>query len=70
MEEKARENRVRRMAERQGLSLRRSRRRDPYATGFGNYWLVDEQDIQIIGDRSGVSLDEIEEYLMDLERPR
>ena len=32
---KVRENRLRRMAKRQGLMLRKSRRRDPRATSYG-----------------------------------
>lgn len=34
---KVRENRLRRMAERQGLRLVKSRRRDPLAVDFGRY---------------------------------
>ncbi len=35
------ENRLRRMAQRQGLALQKSRQRDPWAYGFGTYQLVD-----------------------------
>lgn len=38
---KAYENKLRRMADRQGLRLMKSRLRDPYATGYGSYCLVD-----------------------------
>jgi hypothetical protein len=38
--DKVRENRLRRMAERQGLRLVKSRRRDPHAIGYGGYMLV------------------------------
>jgi len=41
--EKVRENRLRRMAERQGMILQKSRRRDPQAVDFGGYMLVDIQ---------------------------
>ena len=41
--EKVRENRLRRMAERQGMMLQKSRRRDPRAIDFGGYMLVDIQ---------------------------
>jgi hypothetical protein len=34
------EQRVRRMAERQGLELRKSRRRDPLALDYGRWWVV------------------------------
>jgi len=37
--EKVRENRLRRMAERRGLSVHRSRRRDPGALDYGHIWL-------------------------------
>ena len=39
--EKTRENRARRAAERRGLRLERSRRRDPQAIGYGQYQLID-----------------------------
>jgi hypothetical protein len=38
---KSREIRLRRMAERQGLRVVKSRRRDPLAKDFGRYWVVD-----------------------------
>lgn len=38
---KVTENRLRRAAERQGLQLQKSRRRDPRAVDFGTYGLVD-----------------------------
>jgi len=68
-EEKIRENRLRRMAERQGLKLEKSRRRDPRAWDFGTYQLVDPYTNTIVahnfatGRGYGLSLDEIEEYL-------
>ena len=37
---KVRENRLRRMASRQGLRLERSRQRDPMALDYGKYRLV------------------------------
>jgi hypothetical protein len=37
--EKTRETRLRRMAERQGLALHKSRRRDPFAKDYGQVWL-------------------------------
>jgi hypothetical protein len=40
-DDKVRENRVRRMAERQGLQLQRCKRRDPNALGYGTYRLAD-----------------------------
>lgn len=74
-DEKIRENRLRRMAERQGLKLVKSRRRDPRALDYGRYWLVLAEGVQpteardrrelVAGSRTGRSLDEIEEVLTD-----
>ena len=41
-DEKVRENRLRRMAERQGYALRKSRRRDPRALDYGEIMLLRE----------------------------
>jgi hypothetical protein len=61
---KARENRVRRMAERRGLILRKSRRRDRLAWDFGSYWLMDaDRDALVFPDVHGGSLDDMERYL-------
>ena len=45
--EKVRENRLRRMASRQGLQLLKSRRRDPRALDYGTYWLVDASGVEV-----------------------
>lgn len=64
-EEKVRENRLRRMAKRQGLVLKKSPRRDPQALDYGRYWLVGAPgDYAVDGF---ASLDELERYL---ETPR
>ena len=61
--DKVRENRLRRMAERQGLSLVKCRRRDPRAVGFGRYALV-KQNTTVDADTSyDQTLDDVEEYL-------
>ena len=61
---KVRENRLRRAAERQGLVLRKSRRRDPRALSYGSYWLIISESGGIAaGDQWGMSLDEVEEWL-------
>jgi hypothetical protein len=73
-EEKVRENRIRRAAERQGLRLVKSRRRDPRAIDYGRYWLVLAEGVQtadlsddrrnlVAGPRTGYSIDEIEALL-------
>jgi hypothetical protein len=60
-DEKVRENRARRAAERQGLQLTRSRRRDVRALDYGKYWLL--RDGEPVTPTDGVGLDEIEAYL-------
>ena len=64
---KAYENRLRRMAERQGLGLRKSRRRDPLARDYGEIYIVNER-----GTKMGTfhSLDEAEAWLANPERRR
>jgi hypothetical protein len=56
--------RLRRVAERQGLALRKSRRRDPRAVDHDARFLVDEAGQVVFGaGKSGASLDEIEAWL-------
>ena len=64
-DDKVRENRVRRMAERQGFRLVKSRRRDPRAVDYGAYWLTDQRSNTIAaGDpQRGMSLDDAEIWL-------
>lgn len=62
--EKVRENRLRRMAQRQGMALRKSRRRDPRALDYGLYWLVDaDRNLIVAGGAHGLTLDEVERHL-------
>jgi hypothetical protein len=65
--DKIRENRLRRAAERQGLALSKSRRRDPNALDFGCYVLVNPMlNAIVFGAASGrydQTLDDIEAYL-------
>ena len=60
-EEKVQENRLRRMAERQGLRLVKSRRRDSRALDYGDYWLM--AGIDLVPNTRGKGLDHIERYL-------
>jgi hypothetical protein len=64
---KAHENRLRRMADRQGLRLEKSRRRDPLARDYGEIYILDEH-----GTRMGTfhSLDDAEAWLANPERRR
>ena len=65
--EKVRENRLRRMAARQGLALRKSRRRDPRAVDYGTYWIIDPyRSVLVWGNTNtgyGLTLDDVEAWL-------
>lgn len=67
--DKVRENRLRRMAERQGLKLEKSRRRDPRALDYGSYQLVDAGTATLVAygtsNGYGLNLDEIEKALTE-----
>jgi|HubBroStandDraft_6_1064221.scaffolds.fasta_scaffold176613_1 hypothetical protein len=67
MSVKVRENRVRRMAKRQGLSLVKSRRRDPNALDYGLYLVLDPASNSIVAGSSeigfGLDLDGVESWL-------
>lgn len=70
--DKVRENRLRRAAERQGLRLEKSKRRDPLALEYGTFQLVDAATTTTVAcafpNRGyGMTLDEIER---ELERGR
>jgi hypothetical protein len=58
-EEKVRENRLRRAAERQGYKLVKSRRRDPRAKDYGACELVPEKG----KPKMFASIDEVEAFL-------
>jgi hypothetical protein len=66
-EEKIRENRVRRMAERQDCRLEKSRRRDPNAVDYGGYMLISNPKNTVILGGSPrpymASLDDVEAWL-------
>jgi len=68
MSEKVREIRLRRMAQRQGYRLVKTRRRDPRAIDYGAYTIVDPRtNFAVFGiGASGypiADLDDIEEFL-------
>lgn len=65
--DKVRENRLRRMAQRQGLTLHRNRRRDPRARDFGTYQLVNEHGVSVAGP--WMSIDNVERYLTGAPDP-
>jgi hypothetical protein len=60
--DKVRENRLRRMAQRQGLTLTKSRRRDPRAVDYGQ-WLVTKAANNSLQATLG-NLDEVERFLL------
>ena len=69
MREKGRENRLRRMADRQGLRVERSRRHDPRSASYGLYALKTWETRELVSkpgvrDDHALTLDEVEQYLM------
>ena len=68
--EKVRENRIRRMTERQGFRLVKSRRRDPRAVDFGRYRVETGDGVEATAFTSamgwGLTLDEVEKRLTSL----
>ena len=73
---KTRETRLRRAADRQGLRLERSRRRDPRAIDYDRYWLLDLATGDVGAGASPIGrpawdLDQIETWLTSdpKERP-
>lgn len=66
--EKTRETRLRRMADRQGLQLVKSRRRDPRAIDYGRHMLIDSANDAVVAGtgahgRAVFTLDDVEAYL-------
>jgi hypothetical protein len=68
--DKVRENKLRRMADRQGMRLTRSRSRDERAVDYGLYSLVDVQTNGVVNEPiagrwiHSWTLDEVEDYLL------
>lgn len=67
--DKVKENRLRRIAERRGMKIEKSRRRDPKAIDFGGYMLIDVSTNAVITGGSpypySASIEDIEEHLKD-----
>ena len=65
--EKTRETRLRRMAERQGLKLEKSRRRDHHAWDYGMFMILSAENNGVVAGtvagRPGFTIDDVEEYL-------
>jgi hypothetical protein len=75
--DKTRETRLRRMADRQGLRLEKSRRRDPKAVDYDRYWLLDQATGNVVAGASAIGrpawdLNQVETWLLSdpKERPR
>jgi hypothetical protein len=66
--EKIREDRVRRMLARQGCQLTKSRRRDPRASDFGLYAILDWRN-SVFPAAYDMTLDDAEKCALDGERP-
>lgn len=71
--EKVRENRLRRKADRMGLHVVKSRRRDPDALDYGLYMIADNETggtihPNYIGQPFALDLDEVEACLEEWER--
>ena len=67
--EKSRETRLRRTAERRGLILVKSRRRDPRVTGYGRWFLFDARLGHLESPERGLTLDEVETRLEQVRHP-
>jgi hypothetical protein len=65
-EDTNREGQLRRAARRQGLVLRKSRRRDPRAIDFGVYYLIDPTINGLMS--TCPSLEDVERELCDMAR--
>jgi hypothetical protein len=70
-DDKVRENRLRRMAERRGYELNKSRRRDPLAVDYGEWWITRGRVSGMALQRQGPfkTLDEVEDFLNAKWRP-
>jgi hypothetical protein len=68
-DDKVKENRLRRVAQRRGLVLQKSRRRDPRAMDFGGYMLADaRRNVVVAGaepNAFSMSLDDVQRWLDD-----
>jgi len=63
VEDKVRENRLRRMAERQGYTLKKVRRCDPRAIDYGSYVLVDQRNRPVRIGAKHATIDDVEAFL-------
>lgn len=66
--EKVRENRLRRMAQRLGLDIRKSRVRTVHVDDLGGYRVLTRDGEFLAGERHELSLDDVEAILADREK--
>jgi hypothetical protein len=60
---KVNRDRLRRVAQRQGLKLIKSARRDPRAIDYNRFWVLDQDGTVVYGDGPGVTLDQAARFL-------
>jgi hypothetical protein len=66
MNDKARENRLRRLAKKQNLYLRKSRVRHTNVDDWGGYMILDPyQNVVVAGERFNLTLDDVENFLKE-----
>ena len=69
MSDKVREDRLRRMAQRRGFRIVKSRRRDPRANDYGGRMIVDARTNAVVAGGHpyayNLTINEVEEYLND-----
>ena len=65
--EKVRENRLRRVADRLGLTIRKSRARAIHIDDHGEYMICTRDNAVVAGAKFDYSLDDVEEFLVDHE---
>ena len=70
MDDKVRETRLRRAARRQGLTLTKSRRRDPLALDYGKWWIADARTNKLVSPERGIDIDQVETFLANPPRRR
>ena len=68
MDDKVRENRVRRWAKRLGLDVRKSRARHIHVDDHGGYVIVDASNNAVVhGEKFNLNLDDVEAFLDQTE---
>jgi len=73
-DEKVRENKMRRISQRRGFRLLKSRRRDSQAIGYGGYMIVDDRTNAVVLGANPfaffASLEDIEEFFGESKKGR